>query len=838
MDSLKKDIGYALRSLRKNLGFAAIAIVMIGLGVGACTAIFSVVNTVLLRPLPYADPSRLVLVWTELRARNVLDFPFPIPDVKDLREETKTLESVAGLFAPGRGTIGADEGHPELIRVGATTTNLFSVLGARMVIGRDFTDEDGIPQPQNAAPNGGGQPAAGAQQQAPRLPIIAILSYPFWQRKYGGDATIVGKMIDLNGNRAQIVGVLAPGFELLFPPRTGIEPDVDMWTALRLNFDTAARNTGALRVIARLKPGVSLTNAQADAESIATTLRDRYVLKKNANVHFRVVPMHDDLVGEVRTSILALFGAVVFVLLIASANVANLLMVRAAARQRELVIRAAIGCSRLRLVRQMLTESLVLAGLGAVLGLVLAESGIEVLLAMAPAKLPRIGSIGIDPSVLAFAAVVTIATALVFGVVPALRASRPDVVEVLRVGGSPGLRGGRGLRSGVAIVELALSFVLMVGFGLMLRSFVALQHVDPGYDPNQLLAFVLQAPQQTEEGRAVFVRQVGDTLRALPGVASVSAASPLPLDGGVSLVPWATEAAAVDPSAFRQANFHTVLPGYFEALKTPVMAGRTFSADDNVPTTDKVVVDDLLAARAFPNESAVGKTLLIRNLRRNGPNPPDNEKVQIIGVVRHQRHESMTSEGREAIFLVERYLGAGSATRWVVRTAGQPESVGPSVRAAIAELDSKIAVADMRPMSTFVDKSLAPTRFAMTLIGAFAGIALLLAGVGLYGVLSTAVRQRTAEIGMRIVFGASRGSIQRLIVFEGVWLSLVGVVLGLIGAFGITGAMRSMLIAVTPTDPTTFVMITALFFVIAAFAAWLPARRAALLDPSVALREE
>ncbi len=837
MDSILKDLVFAWRTLQKNPGFTAIVIITIGLGVGACTAIFSIVNAVLLRPLPYADPSKLVLVWSELRARNVLDFPFPIPDVKDFREEAKSFEGVAGLFPPGRVPIATDDGQPEQVRVGAVTSNLFSLLGARIQLGRDFNDSDGTPQPQNpaAAPN-----AAPQQQQPPRLPTMVILGNGLWQRKFGGDPSVVGKTMDLGGNRAEIVGVLAPGFELLFPPRTGIDPAVDMWTAVRLNFDTAARNVGALRVVGRLKPDVSLQTAQAEAEAIATEMRERFVTKKNANVHYRVVPMHDDLVSEVRTPILALFGSVVFVLLIACANVANLLVVRSAARHRELVIRAAIGSSRSRLIRQLLTETLLLAGMGAAAGLLLAQSGIDLLLKMAPARLPRIETISIDPRVLIFTAASTIITAFICGVLPAIRASRPDIVQALRITGAPGLRGGRKLRNSVAVVELALSFILLIGFGLMLKSFVAVVRVNPGYDPSHVLTFLLQAPQRSQTERAAFLNRVEERLAAIPGVEKVGAASPVPLDGGVANVPWATEAAgANDPSAFRQANFHTVRPGYFETLKTRVIAGRTFDAMDNVAGTTKVVIDDLLARQAFPNRSPVGQALLVRNLRTNGqPNAPLNERVEVIGVVEHQRHESMTVEGREAIFFVEQYFAAGAAQRWVVRSKGTPESIGPLVRAAIAEIDPKVPLGDVQPMSTFVDKTMAPVRFAVLLIGVFAMIAMVLAAVGLYGVLSTVVRQRTAEIGMRIVFGASRGNILRLIVFQGVQLGVAGLIGGLAGAFALTGWIRSMLVSVTPTDPTTFVIITVVFFAIAIVASWLPARRASYLDPAVAMRDE
>jgi predicted permease len=845
-EALGQDVRYGWRMLRRAPAFTAISILTLGLGIGACTAIFSIVYAVLLRPLPYKDPASLVLLWTELRARNVPDFPFPIPDVKDLRAETKTLDGVAGLFPPGRTTIGGDAGQaPEQVRTLGATPNLLSVLGVRTQIGREFTEADGAPlpppppQPQ-AAP--GAAPAAPATPPPPLPPVIAAITHEFWQRKYGGDPSVVGRIIPYGNGRAHIVGVLEPGFQLLMPPRTGIDPQVDIVTAQRLNFDTAARNTGALRVIARLKDGVALEAAKADAEAIATTMRERHPTKKNADVHWRVVPMHTDLVNEVRTSILALFGAVVFVLLIACANVANLLAVRAAARHRELVIRAAIGGTRGRLIRQLLTETLLLAGIGAALGLALAVIGMRVMLQMAPAKLPLITSIDINPTVLAFTIVTAVITALVCGVLPALRASRPQIVDALRTSqGSSGLRAGRMLRNTVVVVEVALSFVLLIGSGLMLRSFVAIMNVDPGYDASHILTFQVQTRGITsQEQFQAFLRTTTERLRAVPGVESVSAATPVPLDGATQNIPWAPEAAgAVDPSAFRQANFHNVRPGYFETLKTRLLDGRTYTDDDARPNAPpRLIVDDKLAAIAFPGRSAVGQRLLVRNLGAQGPNAPQNIAVEIIGVVRHQRHESMAIEGREAVFFVAGGPVGGGANRWIVRTQGPPESMGPSIRAAIGDADSRATVLELQPMTEFVNKSMAPIRFSVVLISIFAAVAVVLAVVGLYGVLSTVVRQRTAEIGVRMAFGATRANILRLVVGEGLRLSAVGVAAGLVAAFLVTGVMRSMLVNVTPTDPATFVSITALFLAISAIAAWLPARRAARLAPTIALRDE
>src|SRR2546425_3664056 len=559
MYSLFKDLAYAVRGLRTNLGFAIVATITIALGVGACTAIFSVVNAVLLRPLPYADARRLVIVWGELRTRNVKDWPFAPPDYRDVKVQSTTVfEDLAGCTPAGRTPFPEQTGEPEQIQAGAATPNVFKVLGARILVGRDFTDDDATPQSP--------APAAGQGPAPPRLPAIAIISHGFWVRRFGGDPQVVGKSVDLGNGRAQIVGVLSPDFELLFPPRANVERVPDMWTAARINYETANRNNVSLRLIGRLEPGITVQQAQSEVDRIAADLRKTFPTKQTAGLYFNVVPMFEDIVSGVRPAILSLMAAVAFVLLIACANVANLLVVRASARSRELAVRAAIGASRMQLIRQMLAESLVIAGLGTALGVLLARGGIQMLLAIGPKDLPRLDAVAIDPIVMTFAIVAGVTTAVLCGIVPALRASRTDVIEVLRTVGSRagGLRGGRRLRSGVVVTEVALSFVLLVGAGLMLRSFVALGRVDPGYDPNNVLTFFLQ-PRAPEAGeRAAFMQQARERLLAIPGVIGVTAAAPIPLDGQPISARWGTEAAVSDPSTFRQANFHVVLPGYFE----------------------------------------------------------------------------------------------------------------------------------------------------------------------------------------------------------------------------------------------------------------------------------
>jgi putative ABC transport system permease protein len=515
--------------------------------------------------------------------------------------------------------------------------------------------------------------------------------------------------------------------------------------------------------------------------------------------------------------------------------VANLLLVRASLRERELAVRTALGGSRLRLVRQMLAEALLLSGAGAALGLGLAWIGIHELLVIAPANLPRLESIAIDPRVLGFTALAALAATALFGTAPALRASRPDVMQVLRASGrTAGLGGGRLLRNTVVVAEVALSFVLLVGSGLMFRSFLALQRIDPGFDSHGVLTFLLVGgrPGRSAPQRAALMRERLDRLRTLPGALAVTASFPLPLAGGFSPIRWGTEQALTDPSKFQAADFQFVLPGYFETLRTPLLAGRTFNDADNAPERSVVVIDQLLAAKAFPGGSAVGKRILVRTRK------PEAEWAEVIGVVGHQRNTSLAEPGREQVYFADGFGGHGVGNRWAVRTASDPARYSAPIRAEIARLDPSLVITEVQPMDALVQKAQAGTRFQLLLIGVFSSVALLLAGVGLYGVLSTVVRQRTAEIGVRMALGAAPGSIFSLVVGHGLRLSAAGIAAGLLAALGLTRVMTSMLVGVKPTDPITFAAMAALFLVIAALASSLPAGRAASLDPTAALREE
>ena len=834
MSSLLTDLAYAWRTLRSSPAFSITAVLTLALGIGASTAIFSVVNAVLLRPLPYRDAERLTIIWGDMVKRDVKDFPFPPGDMPDLREQGTLFQEIAGVSTGQQPLIG-DGGEPEQVTVAGATPNLFTVLGARIMLGRNFTEADATPPPAPPPP-APGAPAgvANAQPNAPPLVASWILSYGFWQRRYGGDRNVIGKMIDVGNGRAEIVGVLAPEFELLFPPTTNVARNPDIYLALRINYATASRTNVFLRVIGRLKPGVTLPQAQQQLNGIAADLRKRFPIKEAAGLQLRVESMRSDLVADVRPAIIALMGAVVFVLLIACANVANLMLVRAAARERELAVRSALGGTRWGLIRQMLAESLLLAALGVAAGFGLAQAGIKLLLMLAPENLPRMDAVSADPLVLVFTVLAGVVAAAAFGVVPAIRASRPDLADVLRsTGRTGGLARGRTLRNAVVMAEVALSFVLLIGCGLMLRSFLALQRVDPGYDPNGLLTFFAASPRQGgPDARAAYARQLQERLRSVPGVTGVTAASPLPLDGGIANARWGTEAAVTDPSKFQQANLHVVLPGYFQVMRTNVIEGRVFTDADNAPNAVLAVIDRNFAAKAFPGQSAVGKRLLIR-VRSNEP-----EWFEVIGVVDRERHESLAVDGRETLFVTDGLFGHGAANRWAVRTTADPMTLGPAVRAAVKEVDAQVPVSELQPMTALVDRAMASTRFALALITVFAAIAVMLAAVGLYGVLSTVVRQRTAEIGVRMAFGAPTSSIFQLVIGQGLRLSAVGVALGVAGALALTRGMSTMLVGVRPTDPLTFVAIAVLFMTIAGLSSWLPARRAAALDPNVALREE
>jgi putative ABC transport system permease protein len=835
MNNLLKDLAYAARTLRRNPGFAVTVIATLALGIGASTAIFSVVNAVLLRPLPYTEPDRLVHVASDMRVRKVTDFPWPTGDLGDFITQGTLFSEIAAV-STFRQPVSGDNHEPEQIRTAFVTPNAIRTLGLRVAVGRSFAADDGTPQPPPPQLPPGQQPtpAQMAAFQAALLPNVVMLSHGFWLRRYGGDSSIVGRTVGLGGGRATVVGVLAPNAELLLPPGLNVERVPDVWWCMRLNYVSGSRINVQHRVIARLKPGVTLAQAQAQVDAFDVDLRRRFPLKESVGLYHRVEPLNRDLVADVQQGLVQLMGAVIFVLLIACANVANLLLVRASRRERELVVRSALGGQRWRLVRQMLAEACVLAVAGAAAGLFLAQAGIELLKVIGPQNLPRLDDVAIDPFVLGFATLATVGSVALFGILPALRASRTDVADALRGSArTAGLQGSGTLRSLVVMAEVALCFVLLIGSGLMFRSFLALQRVDLGFDADRVLTFVARNTQAGgDTARRIFIQQFRDRLAAIPGVRAVTAANPLPLDGSLSNARWGTAEAQSDPNRFHQGNVHFVLPGYFEAMRTRLVAGRTFTEADNHPQAAVMVIDDMMARKAFGSASAVGKRLLAR-IRTN-----DAEWFDVIGVVAHARHDSLAGAGREAMFFADGLVGWGAVGRWALRVDGDPMHIVPTVRSIGRELQPLMPIAEVQPLRAFVDKAGAPTRFALVLIGVFAVIAVILAAVGLYGVLSSLVRQRTAEIGVRMALGAPRESIFQLVVSHGMRLSVIGIVVGLAGALALTRGMSTMLVGVRPTDPLTFAAIVGLFLAIAFAACWFPARRAAGLEPTIALREE
>ena len=844
-----KDLTYAFRTLRKSPIFTITAIVTIALAVGASTAIFSVTNGVLMRQLPYKDPDRLVLACGDLQKRNVKDFPLSNADFLDLRNGAKNNFEDFAAVNTFRATLPGLDGTPERVPLAVVSTNFFQVMGGAIAAGRDFQDSDGTPQPtpppapqttpQPARPTGAGAaapPVGGVAATPPQLPTMAILSDQYFQKRFGGDRSIIGKPLPVSasfGPAPIIVGVLAPGFELLFPPQANMEQFPSLWFAARMPYDVANRNNVQWRAIARLKSGVGLPQAQAEAETVAEKIRQENTIARTAGQYFRLEPMKQHLVNEVRPTILALMGAVIFLLLIACANVANLMLVRTSSRERELAVRAALGAGWWTLVRQTLAEALVIAVTGTAAGVALAKLGIHELLVLAPANLPRLNAIQIDSRVLAFSALAGLASAALFGIVPALRTARPNLMDVLRNSGRSGALGAAGLRNGVVVAEVALAFVLLIGSGLMFRTFLAIQRVNLGFDPRGLLTFqMLGNIGNTPQEAATFKRQLREQLGAIPGVHNVTASFPLPLAGGFSPVRWGGREALEDPSKFQAADLQIVLPGYFESMGTKLVAGRTFTDDDSTPDRKVLIVDEALAAKAFPNESAVGKQILFR------VRTPEAQWGEIVGVVAHQRNTSLLEPGREQLYVTDGYVNHRAASWWALRTDGDPAKYGSTVREVVRKAGSEILINQMQPMDQLVIAAQAQTRFSLLLIGVFSTIAALLAGVGLYGVLATVVRQRTAEIGVRMALGAAPSGIFRLMVEKGLRLSLVGIGIGLLAAFALTRVLTTMLVDVKPTDPATFVTVALLFLFIAVAASWLPAFRAARLDPTNALRNE
>lgn len=824
LERLLQDVRYAVRSLAATPGFLSVTVATLAVGIGATTAIFSVVHAVLLRPLPYPEPDRLVFVRGALTNRDITNWPISPRILLDLRERVDLIERIEGQFTSD-GTLIDQDGQGVRVTAAGVTPGLFELLGARPSLGRGFRAEDAAPLADDVPPD-----------QVP--PAAVVLSHDAWQRYFGGDERIVGRFVQLFGDEVEVVGVMSPGFELFMPPdspmTSKVTSKVDAWFTPRVDMVNADRRGATFEVVGRLRAGATLPQAQAQVDGVVAHQHDMEATARGAGYDLRVVGMQQDVAAGVRPVLLALLGTVAFVLLIACANVSSLMLVRGSARARDNAVRAALGATRGRVVRQMLTESLVLAAVGTLLGLGLAHFGVRGLLALGPPEFPRMETVAIDGAVLAFAFGATVGSALIFSLLPALRAGRTNVAEVLKEDGRTSALGRVGsLRAGVVTAEVALSVVLLIGAGLMTRSFVELQRSDPGFDTDSALTFEVQLQGYGREPRRVFTDGLRERLAALPGVVALSGATRLPLIAASPLSRYGTREALTDDALYGQAVYRFVQPDYFRTMGTEILDGRAFDASDFAGDgAATAIVDEIVARRLWPDENPVGQTLVVRR----GPEP---EFVQVVGVAEHQRSESPAFDSQETVYFTARWAGDPGAVDWIVRTSGvDAAGLAPAVRAAVAEMDAHVVVANLKTMRQVVWEVMAPTRFALALIGIFALIALGLAGIGVYGVLAYVVRERRAEIGMRMVLGAPRHAILGLVVRQGLAPTVLGIALGLMGAFWLTRFMASLLVHVRPFDPLTFAAMAVLFGLIGAVASVVPALRAGRVHPMEALRDE
>ena len=814
METLIKDLRYGARNLVKRPGLTSIIVITLALGIGATTAIFSVVNAVLLRPLPFSDPDRLVAIAKiSLKQGELVKFN-PWPDFADWRAQNQSFERMAGYATRDITLTGL--GTPMRLRGGMATSDLFPLLGVSPQLGRAFMPAEDQP---------------GAHS--------AILSHGFWRNHFGADRNVAGKPLTINGRPYQIVGVMPQGFAFPFKPDA-----VEVWINAGIDGEGKAplmqqRGNHYLEVIGRLKPGVSLGQAQAEMGRIAASLAKDYP-DTNSEFGATAVPFFQGLVGDVRFILLLLFGAIGCVLLIACANVANLLLARATSREREMAIRAALGASRWRAIRQLLTESVLLSLLGGAAGLLVAIWGTQLLLAFVPPKLPRVAETVVDARMLGFTLVTSVLIGILFGLAPAWQASKTELTTALKDGGrgqGDGLRGNR-IRNSLIVAQIAISFCLLICAGLLINSFWRLRQVNPGFDPNNLLTFKVslpatkyEKPEQVEN----FYQQLVSHIEPLPGVQGVSAVTPLPLSGDNADVGFAIEGVPNNSSTpFPNETFlRVVRNGYFQTMGIPLVQGRVFDARDTFESTPVVIINENLARRYFPNQNPLGR-------RINPSFSADKRGVlwrEVIGVVKDVHHASLgTESGAESY--VTQAQAPWNTIMLVVRTSGDPEKLTEAIRREVGSLDKDLPVYNLKTMEQRISSSFVQPRFQTLLLGIFAGVALLLTAVGLYGVLAYSVTRRTHEIGIRMALGARRSDVLKLIVRNGLAMTLLGMVIGLVGAFAVTRLISTLLFGVTPTDKVTFITVSVILIVVALLACYLPARRATKVDPLVALRYE
>jgi len=809
MGDIAQDLRYGLRTLRKNPGFTSVAVLALALGIGANSAIFSVVNTVLLQPLPYKNPAQLVMLWENATH---LGFPKNTPspaNFLDWRGQNTVFTGMAAMAPKNFNLTGV--GEPERLDGRRVSANLFDLLGVQPRLGRGFLPREDTP---------------GAH--------VVILSHGLWQRRFGSDPRIIGQALNLNGESYSVVGVMPPGIDL-----PGFDNWKDqLWVPIAFPSEEAqSRGNHYLEVIARMKPGVTLKQAKAEMETIAARLAQQYP-KENLRIGTVVNPLHEEVVGDIRPALLVLLGAVGFVLLIACANVANLLLARAAVRQKEIALRLALGASRSRLTRQFLTESVLLALLGAAVGLMFAFAGLRILKTFIPDTISQADSIGIDANVLVFTALVAVVTGLVFGLAPAAQASNFNLNETLNEGGRDAAGGSKGarLRGLLVIAEVAVSFVLLIGAGLLINSFLHLRNVDPGFRADHLLTAKIDLPElkyPDKEHRIPFLDEVLRRVNTLPGVESAALAGNLPLTYNGDSMYIAVEGIP-DPPTDQQMDviYRAIGPGYFSAMGIPLVRGRDFTDQDTTETGYTVVVSEKLAQHFWPGQDPIGKRL------KPGSTASDSPWRDVIGVVKDVRQNDFLAAPKMQMYMSYRQLKSLAPNALVVRTRVEPMSLATALRNAVWAVDKDQPVSNIDTMEHIVAGAVARQRFSTMLLGIFATLALMLAAVGIYGVMSYSVAQRTHEIGIRMALGARRSDVLKMTVKQGLKLVAIGVVIGLVAAFVLTRVMASLLFGVSTTDPVTFFSISLVLMGVAMLASYIPALRATKVDPMVALRAQ
>src|SRR5262245_35891897 len=794
------DFRYALRILLKNPGFTVVATLALALGIGANTAIFSVVNTVLLRPLQLREPEQLVAIFGAFRG-GIKRASVSPADFKDYRDQNQVFEQLAAAVSVSSPVNLTGSGEPERLTSALVTANYFEALGVRPGLGRGFVSSD---------------------EHAGEIRKV-ILSHGFWLRRFGGDQSAVGKELVLDGKSCTVVGVMLTDFRF---PRL-----VDLWAPLPLYSPDMSSNRGAhfLRPVARLKRGVRLAQAQAEVDTISARLEAQYP-DTNTAKGLRLVLLHEQIVGNIRPALWVMMGAVGFVLLIACSNVASLLLSRAASRHREIAIRSVLGAGRRRIVRLVLVESVVLSLIGGALGALLGLWGKDALLLANPSNIPRLQETRFDAGILAFAFLLSLLTGLIFGWIPALQISRFNLNASLKEGSQAAVGGGRVRRwhRALVVTEVALALVLLIGAGLMIRSFRRLIRISPGFTPEGLLTFQINLPDSkyNREQAGRFFQQITQRIGNLPGVKSVGMVTTLPLGGLGNDNPFTIlERPPQDPRLKVTADFRRVDHRYFRTMEIPLLSGRHFTEQEARESIPVVVVSQSLAVRFFPNENPLGRHLMLG----------ESEPCEIVGIVGDVGHRALEVDVYQAMYVPSMRVHESSLA---VRTTVNPMSLAGAIRNEILAVDMDQPISNMRPMNDLLFNSMASRRFSMWLLNLFSAIALILAAIGVYGVISYSVTQRTREIGVRMALGASRYEVFGLVLKQGMLTGLGGVAAGLVLAFGVTRLMSRLLFGVSATDPLTFALIALMFVLVTLLACYLPASRATRVDPIVALRYE